>query len=117
MTNEQLALVANILQLSVIAISLLAFVPQWRHILRSRSSEGLSHSTWYLWNLATIFGFVYALINYRITGWGMSLIVATGVNVIFRMITLSLVLIFQVKREATASEASIPRTRRLSRLG
>lgn len=107
MTNEQLAIVANILQLSVIAISLVAFIPQWRRILRTKSSEGISHCTWYLWNVATIFGFIYALINYHITGWGMSLIVATGVNVVFRMITLTLVIIFQVKSRATESEANI----------
>jgi hypothetical protein len=57
---------ANILQVSVPVLSLCGYVPQWRKLLLTRSSQDFSLRTWMIWLLATSFASFYALIQWRI---------------------------------------------------
>lgn len=91
MTLDDWFNVAGLLQSCVPVLSLTAYVPQWRTLLRSRSSENVSLTAWLMWTLTSAIALFYAAASYAVTGRGLPLVFSTTLLFLFCEFTLFLV--------------------------
>lgn len=95
MSQEFLVNVSNYAQMLCGVLALIAFVPQWKTILISKSSSNISLSSWCLWSFCTSITFFYSVVHYRVSGETFALMISTGFNVIFSVITLILIVYYR----------------------
>ena len=89
---------ANGLQIAVPVLSLTAYIPQWRKLLRTRSSRDMSLRTWLIWLLSASFALLYAFVQYRLHGsW--PLLISSGTTLLCVLLTLLLVLKYRLPRK------------------
>ena len=91
MALETWGTVANFLQSCVPLLSLSAYIPQWRQLLKTKSSGDISIHAWLIWSLSGSFALFYAFVQYQITGKGAALIFSTTSALLFVMVTAFLV--------------------------
>lgn len=72
-------------------------MPQWRTLLKSRSSENVSLTAWLIWTVSTAIAFFYALVNYLASAQGLPLVFSTSVLFLFCLFTLILVFHFRTR--------------------
>lgn len=95
MTLDDWFRVAGWLQTCVPVLSLTAYVPQWRALLRSRSSQNVSLAAWIIWTLTSAIALLYAAASYAVTGRGLPLVFSTTLLFLFCEFTLYLVYRFR----------------------
>lgn len=95
MVSSVLIDVANILQSSVPLISLFAYIPQWRKLYKSKSSNDIAIEAWWLWTLSSSFALFYAIVHQLNTGAALALLFSCSVNLFFVVITLFMVFLYR----------------------
>lgn len=86
---------ANVAESLVPLLSLIAYVPQWRHLLRTRDSSSISLVSWGIWALAYAISVFYASVLLAVTGKGVPLLLTTSCGLAFVLITLGIALRFR----------------------
>ena len=105
MPAESVVAAANICQTMVPMISLLAYVPQWAKVLRTRSSASISVRSWCAWTISSAFALFYAVIQLLLNGRGWALVLSTSLGLAFVLCTLFLVIRFRHRPAVESSSA------------
>lgn len=71
---------ANVMQSSIILITLTANVPQWLAIYKNKNSANISVSSWVMWLTASFFALFYAAVNQYTYQNCMSLLLTSAVS-------------------------------------
>ena len=71
---------ANICQIAVPFIVLLAYLPQWTKLWRTKSSVDISLRSWSIWTASTLFALFYAMIQLLLNGRGWPLVVSSAIG-------------------------------------
>ena len=99
MQIEYITFMANAMQLSVVVMSFIAYVPQWLKLIRSKSSQDISLSAWLLWALSALFAVFYAVVEMYQYGVGWALIISAVSSLVFIVITVVLIVIYRNPRK------------------
>lgn len=83
--------VVGALQSCVPVVSLCAYIPQWRKLMKTRSSGSISITSWVLWAGAYSVGTTYSTLLLMATGKGWPLVITTAGGLGFVLFTLFLV--------------------------
>ncbi|MFY8060191.1 MAG: PQ-loop domain-containing transporter [Arenimonas sp.] len=75
--------VAGTLQSAVPVISLIAYLPQWKKLIDTKSSRDLSLRSWSIWIVSSSISLFYAVALYRYTGKGLPLVFASAAGLLF----------------------------------
>jgi uncharacterized protein with PQ loop repeat len=97
MSLETWLSLAGIAQSCVPIISLCAYVPQWRKLLRTRSSASISFSSWALWAGSYSIALTYSSLLLLVTGKGWPMVATTFLGLSFVLFTMGLVWRFREK--------------------
>ena len=89
--------IAGAAQSCVPLISLCAYVPQWRKLLKTRSSGSISLSSWVLWAGSYSIAVIYSSLLLMITGKGWPMVATSSLGLIFVIFTLVLVWRFRTR--------------------
>lgn len=104
MPSHAVVVAANICQAAVPFISLLAYIPQWVKLCRTRSSASISIRSWCVWTLSSSFSLFYAIIQLRLNGAGWALVLSTALGLTFVLGTLFLTIKFRHGQSGKVSE-------------
>jgi uncharacterized protein with PQ loop repeat len=102
MPSETVVTVASVLQSCIPFLSLSAYVPQWRKLMRTKSSKDISLRAWIMWSLTSSFATFYAVVQYLVNGSGLPLVFSTAAALVFILVTVYLILIHRQPRRAGA---------------
>ncbi len=83
--------IANAAQSCVPILSLCAYVPQWRKLLKTRSSGSISLISWAIWMTSYSIAVFYSTTLLLVTGRGAPLVFTTSVGLGCVMLTMGLV--------------------------
>lgn len=83
--------IANAAQSVVPLISLIAYIPQWRRLLRTRNSHSISLASWATWAVSYTIAVFYSTTLLLVTGRGWPLVVTTTLGLCFVLFTMALV--------------------------
>lgn len=89
--------IAGTAQSCVPLLSLCAYVPQWRKLLKTRSSDSISLSSWVLWTGSYSIAVLYSSLLLRITGKGWPMVATSTLGLIFVVFTMVLVWRFRTR--------------------
>ena len=81
----------EICQALITPICIWAYVPQWRTLIRRKSSDDISLGSELLWGFASCLSLTYATINYLSFGSGIALLCTTVVNIACLGVTIGLI--------------------------
>lgn len=96
MNTEVMIMVANILQgWGVTLLSLVAYIPQWQKLIKTKSSEDISLKSWLIWTASTSFAVFYAVVQYWVNGHGAALVFSSVTGLLFILVTVYLVLVYR----------------------
>lgn len=104
--SESLVITANVLQSAIPLLSFVAYLPQWRKLIATRSSADISLTAWALWSLAGLFACFYAIVQYQLTGRGLTLVVTSVISL--ALILATVVLIVTYRRMPVATGGATP---------
>lgn len=90
MTSQSLLNIAGLLQTAVPVISLIAYLPQWKKLIDTKSSKDISLRSWSIWIVSSSISLFYAVALFRVTGKGIPLIFAASAGLLFVIITVYL---------------------------
>lgn len=90
---------ANIMQSSIIFITLTANIPQWITIHSKKTSENISLSSWIMWLTASFFGFFYATINLIAYDNGLALVLTSFVSLVCNAYTIGIILKYRDEKK------------------
>jgi len=90
--------VVDFLQSTTGIIALIAFVPQWMLIIRSKSTAGLSLPCWLMWLVSSSFALCYAFVHLKIGGNTHVLLYTTVISFVATISTVGLILWYHPKR-------------------
>lgn len=91
--------IANYLQLLVPLISLIAYVPQWSKMVKTRSSKDISLKSWIIWIFSGAISLFYAIELFRYTGKGVPLLITSSASLLFVLVTVYLIAKFRTKED------------------
>lgn len=97
MTNELINAVANLMQVSVAFLSLIAYIPQWVKLVRKKSSNDISLRSWILWTISSVFAVFYAIVQLYNHGSGWALIISSVLSLVFVIYTVVLIIWYRKK--------------------
>jgi uncharacterized protein with PQ loop repeat len=98
MPSETVVTVASVLQSSIPILSLSAYIPQWRKLMRTKSSKDISLRAWLLWSLTSSFATFYAIVQYQVNGRGLPLVFSTAASLVFILATVYFILLHRGSR-------------------
>ena len=90
-----IVVIADILQIIVPVLSLVAYIPLWKKLCTLRSSKEISLTAWVIWVFSSSFALFYAIIQYSLTGQGIALVFAASAGLLFILITIALILYYR----------------------
>ena len=90
MSTHTLLNIAGILQAAVPVISLIAYLPQWKKLVDTKSSKDISLRSWSIWIISSSISLFYSIVLYKVTGKGIPLIFASSAGLLFVMVTVYL---------------------------
>jgi uncharacterized protein with PQ loop repeat len=93
--SETVVATANACQAAIPLISLLAYIPQWAKVLRTKSSGSVSTRSWLAWTVSSGFALFYAVTQLILNGRGWALVFSTSLGLAFVVCTLFLVVRFR----------------------
>jgi uncharacterized protein with PQ loop repeat len=88
---ETLMNIANVAESAVPMLSLTAYIPQWRTLLRTRDSRSISMASWGIWAVSYLIATFYASMLLLVTGRGWPLVITTAVGLCFVLFTMLLI--------------------------
>jgi uncharacterized protein with PQ loop repeat len=88
---ETLMTIANVAESTVPILSLAAYIPQWRTLLRTRDSRSISMVSWGIWAVSYLIATFYASVLLLVTGRGWPLVITTAVGLCFVLFTMLLI--------------------------
>lgn len=97
--HETLMLVASTVESIVPLLSLTAYIPQWRKLLRTRSSGPMSMISWIIWALSYAIAVFYAIVLLSVTGRGWPLLATTFSGLLMVLYTMFLIWRFRDRSE------------------
>jgi uncharacterized protein with PQ loop repeat len=97
MPSPWLINVANLMQTSVPLLSLFAYVPQWKKLMGTRSSNDISLSTWLIFVTSALFQAIYALVQWQINSQSWPLLVSTISTLLCVIFTVGLIIRYRRK--------------------
>lgn len=103
MTSKDLLYIAGFLQTIVPVISLIAYLPQWKKLIDTKSSKDLSLRSWSIWVISSSISLFYAVMLFQVTGKGLPLIFASSAGLLFVIITLYLTARYRYKIEHSSA--------------
>jgi uncharacterized protein with PQ loop repeat len=83
---------ASAAQFLVPLLSLTAYIPQWRKLIRTGDSSSISLMSWCIWVLSYSIAVFYSVTLLVVTGHGLALVVTTVLGLCFVIFTVALVL-------------------------
>ncbi|WP_348946538.1 PQ-loop domain-containing transporter [Chitinibacter sp. FCG-7] len=86
---------ANLLQICVPLLSLSAYLPQWKKILRTRSAHDISLRAWLIWTVSSLFALCYAAVQWLINQQTWPLLISSSATVLCVLTTVALVLFYR----------------------
>lgn len=86
---------ASAAQFLVPLLSLTAYIPQWRKLIRTRDSGSISLMSWCIWVLSYSIAVFYSVTLLLVTGHGLALVVTTVLGLCFVIFTVALILRFR----------------------
>ena len=92
---ELIVQIAGVLASAVLAIS---YLPQIWNLYKTKSTEGISLSFWYILDLSLLMLFILAVDSYMKTG-EMGLIIAQGLNLVLAAIVTGQVIYYKRKEK------------------
>ncbi|MES2207223.1 MAG: PQ-loop domain-containing transporter [Pseudomonadota bacterium] len=92
---EAIVIAANLMQTAVPVLSLIAYIPQWLRLIKTKSSADIALSSWTIWIISSFFSTFYAVVQYQINGRGLPLIISSLSNLVFVILTVSLIALFR----------------------
>lgn len=90
-TLDTLMRIANVAESAVPLLSLAAYIPQWRTLLRTRDSRSISMASWGIWAVSYLIATFYSCVLLLVTGRGWPLVITTAVGLCFVLFTMLLV--------------------------
>lgn len=105
MPSESVIVAANICQAAVPLISLMAYLPQWNKLWRTKSSASISTRSWCAWTVSNGVAVFYAVTQLLLNGRGWALVLSSSLGLAFVLCTLFLVVRFRHGRFTAASDA------------
>lgn len=97
-TLETWLKIAGTAQSCVPILSLCAYVPQWRKLLKTRSSGSISLISWAIWAGSYSIAVFYSAVLLKVTGHGVPLVVTTSVGLSCVLLTMALIWRFRVRK-------------------
>jgi len=88
---ETLMWIAGAAESAVPVLSLAAYIPQWRMLMRSRDSSSISLMSWGIWAVSYAIATFYSTMLLLVTGRGLPMVIATGLGLCFVLFTMLLV--------------------------
>ena len=88
---ENLMWLAGVAESAVPVLSLAAYIPQWRVLMRSRDSSSISMISWGIWAVSYVIATFYSSMLLLTTGRGMPLVITTALGLCFVLFTMLLV--------------------------
>ena len=95
MPSASVVVAANVCQTAVPLLSLMAYIPQWGKLWRTRSSASISTRSWCVWTVSSAFSLFYAVTQLSLNGRGWALVLSSLLGLCFVVATLFLVLRFR----------------------
>lgn len=92
---DLLVFLADLGQAMVPVLSLAAYLPQWRKLLKTRQSGSVSAVSWGIWSLSSVLAMFYAIVQLHRTGYGVALVFSSVLSLCFVLITFALVYRFR----------------------
>lgn len=99
MPHEYVVIAANLMQVSVPFLTLVAYLPQWIMLVKTKSSEDFSLSAWVLWTVSAGFGMFYSIVQLQMNGHGWPLVVSATSSLSFVVLTLALVAYYKRRKK------------------
>lgn len=96
---------ADLMQISVPFLTLVAYLPQWMRLVKTKSSEDFSLHAWALWAVSTGFGMFYAIVQLQVNGQGWPLVIAATASFLFIVFTVGLVAYYKQRHKLTGGIA------------
>ncbi len=93
--QEEIVIAANLMQTAVPVLSLIAYIPQWLQLIKTKSSADIALSSWTIWIASSFFSTFYAVVQYQLNDRGLPLIISALSNLIFVIVTVSLIAVFR----------------------
>ena len=97
MPSNSIINTANFLQSFIPILSLIGYLPQWRKLVRTKSSNDLSLRSWVIWTAVSLMAVFYAVVQYLVTGMGITLVISSIAILIFVLVTVYLVLRYRLE--------------------
>lgn len=97
MPSEFVVTTANLLQSCVPLLSLVAYLPQWKKLITTKSSADISLQSWLIWTASSVFAVFYAMVQFQVTGSGAALVFSSLSGLVFIIITVYLVQIYRAE--------------------
>lgn len=88
---ETLMWVAGVAESAVPVLSLAAYIPQWRMLMRTRDSSSISLMSWGIWAVSYVIATFYSTILLLVTGRGLPMVITTALGLCFVLFTMLLV--------------------------
>ncbi|WP_273430334.1 SemiSWEET family sugar transporter [Chitinibacter tainanensis] len=92
MPSPWLIQLANLLQTSVPFLSLCAYIPQWKKLIKTRSSNDISLSTWLIFITSASFQVIYAVVQWQIHSYSWPLLISTVSTLLCGIFTVGLII-------------------------
>lgn len=92
---------ATYLQFCVGFLSLLAYIPQWKLMYTSKSSSNVSLGSWAIWSISSLIATFYALVQVMANGRGWALVFSASSNLLFVIVTLTLIAKYRAPKTAS----------------
>lgn len=93
--DQQILVIGNFCQAATVVLSLCGYIPQWRVVLKTRRSDGLSLHTFALWIASTILALSYSVVQYRVSPTSQMLLYTNLANLTFLIATVIIILAFR----------------------
>jgi len=95
MPSDIIIRAADLGQAAVPFLSLVAYLPQWIKLHRSRTSGTISIRSWSIWTVSSILAVFYAVVQLQVTGRGWALVLSSALGLLFVVFTLVLVILYR----------------------
>lgn len=102
MPSESIINTANFLQSFIPVLSLIGYLPQWKKLVRTKSSNDISLRSWIIWTVVYLIAAFYAVVQYQVTGIGVALVISSITVLMFVLVTVYLVLMYRSENPSNA---------------
>ncbi len=107
MVSKLVSKIADLCETITIFISLGAYLPQWRMMIKNRSSQNHSIVAWLIWLFSGFLGLFYAIVQYINSPSSYVLVFSMSANMLFVLGTLLMVAYYRKFERQQRMKAAI----------